>query len=141
HLSRERGVRRGCADACCCRVAEPRDANGRAASVADQPVLRVGEAVFVRELRTVAGRDDFDGEHRGEEDDHERDRARPDQPSNTSSPYGNWRAGDSSRFHTMTLRRKKQTSSARWLMPLVSTVTIPRLPSDVSFFSMTFVTA
>jgi hypothetical protein len=56
--------------------------------------------------------------------------------------YGRSRGLAASRFGTMTLRRKKQTSSPRWLNPRVSTATTPRSGLlDDSFLSSTLVSA
>ena len=60
----------------------------------------------------------------------------------TSSLYGRRRIGAPAFFHTITLRRKKHTSSARWLNALVSTLTTPRSSLDMdSTLSMTLVSA
>ena len=48
----------------------------------------------------------------------------------SSVAYGRPRAGALSRIHTMSLRRKKHTSSPRWLKPFDSTVTTPRSGLD-----------
>src|SRR5262245_4894767 len=44
----------------------------------------------------------------------------------SADSYGRWRGLAASRFGTITLRRKEQTSSPRWLKPRVSTLTTPR---------------
>src|SRR5947208_181950 len=56
--------------------------------------------------------------------------------------YGRTRSVAATRLGTITLRRKKQTSSPRWLNPRVSTVTTPRSGRlDDSRFSITTVSA
>ena len=150
--ARPRPSRPATAAATCCTSRE-QDVAGGVVEVAERHDVRRGHHERVpREQRPVVEERDHLGrvEHdrrRGlpRHDRAEEAGARSRAGHAGQSPgdvYGRRRAGAASRLGTITLRRKKHTSSPRWLNPRVSTVTTPRSGRlDDSRFSITFVSA